>query len=80
MHSVLEVVYGFILRYDALDAARLCSDDDFDFHCEYCKTVLDIESDNLTAAKEVGDGDDRKHRREHLKDQLQRIEVSLNVF
>ncbi|KAJ7956577.1 transcription initiation factor IIE subunit alpha-like [Quillaja saponaria] len=65
-------------RYNALDALRLVSMEDGDFHCESCNGILEIESDKL-AAQEGGDGDDnaRRRRREKLKDMLQKMEVQL---
>ncbi|KAK7265026.1 hypothetical protein RJT34_32642 [Clitoria ternatea] len=65
-------------RYNALDALRLISLEDEDFHCESCNGKLEVESDKL-AAQEGGDGDDnaRRRRREKLKDMLQKMEVQL---
>ncbi|CAL0307153.1 unnamed protein product [Lupinus luteus] len=65
-------------RYNALDALRLISFEDEDFHCENCNGKLEIESDKL-AAQEGGDGDDnaRRRRREKLKDMLQKMEIQL---
>jgi len=44
-------------RYNALDALRLISFEDEDFHCELCNGKLEVESDKL-AAQEGGDGDE----------------------
>ncbi|XP_027329926.1 general transcription factor IIE subunit 1-like [Abrus precatorius] len=65
-------------RYNALDALRLISFEDEDFHCESCNGKLEVESDKI-AAQEGGDGDDnaRRRRREKLKDMLQKMEVQL---
>ncbi|KAF1867758.1 hypothetical protein Lal_00050191 [Lupinus albus] len=65
-------------RYNALDALRLISFEDEDFHCENCNGKLEIESDKI-AAQEGGDGDDnaRRRRREKLKDMLQKMEIQL---
>ncbi|OIW18548.1 hypothetical protein TanjilG_13300 [Lupinus angustifolius] len=65
-------------RYNALDALRLISFEDEDFHCENCNGRLEIESDKI-AAQEGGDGDDnaRRRRREKLKDMLQKMEIQL---
>ncbi|CAL0325739.1 unnamed protein product [Lupinus luteus] len=65
-------------RYNALDALRLLSFEDEDFHCENCNGILEIESDKI-AAQEGGDGDDnaRRRRRENLKDMLQKMEIQL---
>lgn len=65
-------------RYNALDALRLISFEDENFHCESCNGILEIESDKL-AAQEGGDADDnaRRRRREKLKDILQNMEVLL---
>ncbi|KAK6946972.1 TFIIEalpha/SarR/Rpc3 HTH domain [Dillenia turbinata] len=65
-------------RYNALDALRLVSMDDEDFHCESCNAALVAESDKL-AAQDIGDGDDnaRRRRREKLKDMLQKMEIQL---
>lgn len=62
-----------------MDALRLISLVDEDFHCENCDGVLVAESDKL-AAQEGGDGDDnaRKRRREKLKDMLQNMEVGIH--
>ena len=67
------------LRYNALDALRLISFEDEDFHCERCNGKLEVESDKL-AAQDGGDGGDgdenaRRRRREKLKDMLQKMEV-----
>lgn len=49
-------------------------EDEF-FHCEKCDGELVAESDKL-AAEEPGDVDDnRRRRREKLKDMLQKLEV-----
>jgi len=63
-------------RYNALDALRLISFEDEDFHCEHCNGKLEVESDKL-AAQEGGDRDEnaRRLRREKLKDMLQKMEV-----
>lgn len=63
-------------RYNALDALRLVSFEDEDFHCESCNGRLEVESDKI-AVQEGGDGDDnaRRRRREKLKDMLQKMEV-----
>lgn len=63
-------------RYNALDALRLISFEDEDFHCESCNGKLEIESDKI-AAQEGGDVDEnaRRRRREKLKDMLQKMEV-----
>ncbi|XP_054792458.1 uncharacterized protein LOC129298075 isoform X2 [Prosopis cineraria] len=65
-------------RYNALDALRLISFEDEDFHCESCNGKLEVEIDKL-AAQEGGDADDnaRRRRREKLKDMLQNMEVQL---
>lgn len=65
-------------RYNALDAIRLISFEDDSFHCESCNTELVAESDKL-APQDVGDGDDnqRRRRREKLRDLLQKLEVEL---
>ncbi|KAH1118120.1 hypothetical protein GLYMA_17G121700v4 [Glycine max] len=65
-------------RYNALDALRLVSFEDEDFHCESCNGRLEVESDKI-AVQEGGDGDDnaRRRRREKLKDMLQKMEVQL---
>ncbi|GAV74232.1 TFIIE_alpha domain-containing protein [Cephalotus follicularis] len=63
-------------RYTALDALRLVSLEDEYFHCENCNGELVAESDKL-AAQEGGDGDDKRRRREKLKDLLQKMEVEL---
>ncbi|XP_058760895.1 uncharacterized protein LOC131634263 [Vicia villosa] len=68
-------------RYNALDALRLISFEDEDFHCERCNGKLEVESDKL-AAQDGGDGGDgdenaRRRRREKLKDMLQKMEVQL---
>nr|KYP55649.1 hypothetical protein KK1_001871 [Cajanus cajan] len=65
-------------RYNALDALRLVSFEDEDFHCESCNGKLEVESDKI-AAQEGGEGDDnaRRRRREKLKDMLQKMEVQL---
>ncbi|TKY73235.1 General transcription factor IIE subunit 1 [Spatholobus suberectus] len=65
-------------RYNALDALRLVSFEDDDFHCESCNGKLEVESDKF-AAQEGGDGDDNARRRRHekLKDMLQKMEVQL---
>ncbi|CAJ1944344.1 unnamed protein product [Sphenostylis stenocarpa] len=63
-------------RYNALDALRLLSFEDEDFHCESCDGKLEVEIDKI-AAQDGGDGDDnaRRRRREKLKDMLQKMEV-----
>lgn len=63
-------------RYNALDALRLVSFEDEDFHCESCDGQLEVEIDKI-AAQDGGDGDDnaRRRRREKLKDMLQKMEV-----
>ncbi|XP_057416757.1 transcription initiation factor IIE subunit alpha-like [Lotus japonicus] len=65
-------------RYNALDALRLISFEDEDFHCESCNGKLEVESDKI-AAQEGGDVDDNARRRRHekLKDMLQKMEVQL---
>lgn len=70
--------YGFLFRYNALDAIRLISFEDDGFHCESCNTELVAESDKL-ASQDIGDGDDnaRRRRREKLRDLLQKLEVPL---
>ncbi|KAJ7978827.1 General transcription factor IIE subunit 1 [Quillaja saponaria] len=64
-------------RYNALDALRLVSMEDEDFHCESCNGVLEIESDKLAAQEGEGDDNARRRRREKLKDMLQKMEVQL---
>ncbi|KAK2411520.1 Transcription factor TFIIE, alpha subunit [Trifolium repens] len=68
-------------RYNALDAPRLLSFEDLDFHCERCNGTLEVESDKLAAQEggDAGDGDEnaRRRRREKLKDMLQKMEVQL---
>ena len=63
-------------RYNALDALRLVSFEDEDFHCESCNGRLEVESDKI-AVQEGGDGDDnaRRRRREKLQELLQKMEV-----
>lgn len=63
-------------RYNALDALRLVSFEDDDFHCESCNGKLEVESDKFVA-QEGGDGDENARRRRHekLKDMLQKMEV-----
>ncbi|KAI5078595.1 hypothetical protein GOP47_0006266 [Adiantum capillus-veneris] len=65
-------------RYSALDAMRLVSPLDENFHCENCNAELVAESDKL-AAEELGDGEDnaRRRRREKLKDLYERLEKQL---
>ncbi|MCO5599482.1 hypothetical protein L7F22_053586 [Adiantum nelumboides] len=65
-------------RYSALDAMRLVSPLDENFHCENCNAELVAESDKL-AAEELGDGEDnaRRRRREKLKDLYERLERQL---
>ncbi|KAJ8434301.1 hypothetical protein Cgig2_009276 [Carnegiea gigantea] len=65
-------------RYTDLDAARLVSMEDEDFHCESCNGELVAESDK-SAAQGLEDGDEnaRRHRREKLKEMLQKIEEQL---
>ncbi|MED6205044.1 hypothetical protein PIB30_014518, partial [Stylosanthes scabra] len=65
-------------RYNALDALRLISFDDDDFHCESCNGKLEIESDKI-ATQDGGDVDEnaRRRRREKLKDMLQKLESEL---
>ncbi|CAI0430547.1 unnamed protein product [Linum tenue] len=65
-------------RYNALDALRLVSMEDESFHCENCNGELVAESDKLTIS-EGGDGDDneRRRRREQIKDMLQKIDTHL---
>lgn len=65
-------------RYSALDAMRLVSPLDENFHCENCNGELVAESDKL-AAEELGDGEDnaRRRRREKLKDLYERLERQL---
>ncbi|XP_057735421.1 uncharacterized protein LOC130950842 isoform X1 [Arachis stenosperma] len=65
-------------RYNALDALRLISFEDDDFHCESCNGKLEIESDKI-AAQDGGDVDEnaRRRRREKLKDMLQKLESEL---
>eukprot|EP00250_Pteridium_aquilinum_P007411 c17133_g1_i3 orf=268-1734(+) len=65
-------------RYSALDAMRLISPLDENFHCEICNGELVAESDKL-AAEELGDGEDnaRRRRREKLKDLYDRLERQL---
>ncbi|XP_027919942.1 transcription initiation factor IIE subunit alpha-like [Vigna unguiculata] len=65
-------------RYNALDALRLVSFEDEDFHCESCDGQLEVEIDKI-AAQDGGDGDDnaRRRRREKLKDMLQKMEAQL---
>ena len=60
-----------------MDALRLISLEDEDFHCESCNGKLEVESDKL--AVQEGDGDDnaRRRRREKLKDMLEKMEVLL---
>ncbi|KAG5049339.1 hypothetical protein JHK85_010442 [Glycine max] len=62
-------------RYNALDALRLVSFEDDDFHCESCNGKLEVESDKFVA-QEGGDGDEnaRRWRHEKLKDMLQKME------
>jgi transcription initiation factor TFIIE subunit alpha len=68
-------------RYNALDALRLLSYEDEDFHCERCNGKLEVESDKLAAQEggDAGDGDEnaRRRRREKLKDMLQKMEVRI---
>lgn len=63
-------------RYNALDALRLVSFEDDDFHCESCNGKLEVENDKFVA-QEGGDGDEnaRRWRHEKLKDMLQKMEV-----
>ncbi|KAH7298952.1 hypothetical protein KP509_25G066600 [Ceratopteris richardii] len=65
-------------RYSALDAVRLISPLDENFHCENCNGELVAESDKL-AAEELGDGEDnaRRRRREKLKELYERLERQL---
>ncbi|GAV67054.1 hypothetical protein CFOL_v3_10563, partial [Cephalotus follicularis] len=63
-------------RNTALDALRLVSLEDEYFHCENCNGELVAESDKL-APQEGGDGDDKRRRREKLKDLLQKMKVEL---
>jgi len=65
-------------RYNALDALRLVSFEDDDFHCESCNGKLEVESDKFVA-QEGGDGDEnaRRWRHEKLKDMLQKMEAQL---
>ncbi|KAH6788557.1 Transcription factor TFIIE [Perilla frutescens var. frutescens] len=64
-------------RYTALDALRLISPYDEDFHCESCNGILVAESDKL-AAEELGDGDNASRRRhDRLKDMLGKMEIQL---
>lgn len=65
-------------RYSALDAIRLLSPLDENFHCEHCNAELVAESDKL-AAEELGDNEDnaRRRRREKLKDLYERLERQL---
>ncbi|RHN42062.1 putative Zinc finger, RING/FYVE/PHD-type [Medicago truncatula] len=67
--------------YNALDALRLISFEDEDFHCEHCNGKLEVESDKL-AAQEGEDGDEnaRRRRREKLKDMLQKMEVLISFI
>lgn len=65
-------------RYSALDALRLISPFDENFHCESCNAELVAESDKLAAAElGNGDGDDnvRRRRRESLKELYEKLEV-----
>lgn len=71
--------WGFeLIRYNALDALRLVSFEDDDFHCESCNGKLEVESDKFVV-QEGADGDDNARRRRHekLKDMLQKMEVLL---
>ncbi|WJX90177.1 hypothetical protein P8452_72103 [Trifolium repens] len=65
-------------RCNALDALRLLSYEDADFHCERCNRTLEVESAKLAAQEggDAGDGDEnaRRRRREKLKDMLQKME------
>ncbi|KAI5660152.1 hypothetical protein M9H77_28945 [Catharanthus roseus] len=65
-------------RYNALDALRLISMDDEDFHCEICNGVLEVDSGKL-ASQEIGDGDDnaKRRHRDKLEDLLKKMEVQL---
>ncbi|BAT79792.1 uncharacterized protein HKW66_Vig0085930 [Vigna angularis] len=65
-------------RYNALDALRLVSFEDDDFHCESCNGKLEVESDKFVV-QEAADGDDNARRRRHekLKDMLQKMEIQL---
>ncbi|KAH1246658.1 General transcription factor IIE subunit 1 [Glycine max] len=65
-------------RYNALDALRLVSFEDDDFHCESCNGKLEVENDKFVA-QEGGDGDENARRRRHekLKDMLQKMEAQL---
>ncbi|WVZ20385.1 hypothetical protein V8G54_007707 [Vigna mungo] len=65
-------------RYNALDALRLVSFEDDDFHCESCNGKLEVESDKFVV-QEGADGDDNARRRRHekLKDMLQKMEIQL---
>ncbi|ESW10335.1 hypothetical protein PHAVU_009G200700 [Phaseolus vulgaris] len=65
-------------RYNALDALRLVSFEDDDFHCESCNGKLEVESDKFVV-QEGPDGDDNARRRRHekLKDMLQKMEIQL---
>ncbi|KAK7244311.1 hypothetical protein RIF29_39131 [Crotalaria pallida] len=58
-------------RFNSLDAARLLSLEDGEFHCEHCYGKVEIGDGD-------GDGDNaRGQRREKLKEMLQKMEVQL---
>jgi len=77
------ITLGYVnyVRYNALDALRLVSFEDEDFHCESCDGKLEVEIDKI-AAQDGGDGDDnaRRRRREKLKDMLQKMEVLIRFY
>ncbi|XP_024543384.1 general transcription factor IIE subunit 1 isoform X1 [Selaginella moellendorffii] len=67
-------------RYSALDASRLISPVDMNFHCERCDAELVANNDKL-APKDLGEGNNeenaRRRQREKLKEMLERMEVQL---
>ncbi|KAL6131398.1 hypothetical protein ACLB2K_069774 [Fragaria x ananassa] len=69
-------------RYDALDALRLISMEDGDFHCGECKgKLVAVETDNDVASPQIGDGESsiisRRQMREQSKAMLRNMEEQL---
>jgi hypothetical protein len=64
-------------RYSAHDAAALLNFEDHELHCSNCDTVLIEDSADL-AKMDIGTKEDneRRRRREAVKDMLARIEVT----
>lgn len=68
-------------RYSAHDAAALLNFEDHELHCSNCNTVLIEDSADL-AKMDIGTKEDneRRRRREAVKDMLARIEVTALVY